>query len=150
MKSRKIGLGVALILIILMALILFFQPARQIIVYSVPLCNILMGKTIQTLIERDFSMSWKRVFSSRVAEVMAVNDVRCEAEYMANTAIILQDGAKILFGIFHVHFSPEGKFISSAPVTPWKQYPDRNDPRIDAFWRDFIKTVYPEEMKKPG
>lgn len=145
-RGWKVGLGVALILIILIVLLLFFSPARQILVYSVPLCNTRMERVIEALVKKDFPGFWSDIFTSAVAEVMAVNDMRCESEaYMANSAIILEEGRKTLFGIFHIHFSHEGKFISSAPVTPWKQYPDRNDPKIDAVWQDFIKKVYPEQ-----
>lgn len=149
MRKWKIALGIILLLLVIVILIIFLKPSRQILVYSIPLCNISMEKTIRTLVERDLPTSWKRIFSSKVADVIVVNDMRCEAEYMANTAIILQDGAKIFFGIFHVHFSHQVKFISSAPVSPWKQYPDRNDPQIDAAWQDFVRTVYPEEMNPP-
>jgi len=81
-----------------------------------------------------------------IAGVMAVNDMRCEAEYMANFGIILENGPKISFGIFHIHFSRAETFISSAAVTSWKQYQGRNDPKIDAAWQDFIQKVYPEKM----
>lgn len=151
MRRRRIILGVVLLLILIIISILVLRPARQILVHSLPLCNTRIEKVIKTLVKRDFPGSWNSFFTSTIVEVMAVNDVRCENEaYMANFAVILEDGPKILFGIFHIHFSLEGKFISSAPVTPWKQYPNRNDPKIDAAWQDFIQKVYPEEMKKPG
>lgn len=150
MRNWKIGLGVALILIILIALILLFRPARQILVYSVPLCNTLMEKPIVALIEKDFPDPWIKFSSSKIAEVMAVNDIRCEVkEYMANVAIILSDGRKTMFGIFHIHFTSQEIFLSSSPILPWKKYQDRNDPKIDAAWQSFIKTVYPMQTKKP-
>lgn len=147
-RNWKIILGTALLVAVIIALLLTLRPSRQILVHSLPLCNTRIEKVIKTLVKRDFPAdSWNSFFTSMIVEVTAVNDVRCESEaYMANCAVILEDGSKILFGIFHIHFSHEGKFISSAPVTPWKQYSERNDPKIDAAWQDFIQKVYPEEM----
>lgn len=152
----KIGLGVALILVILIALILLFRPARQILVrqttvYSLPLCQVRTEGAVKDLVHKDFPEYWNKFIIPLVATVITINDARCELEgYMANFGIILEDGQKTSFGIFHVHFSREGKLISSAAIVPWKQYLDRNDPKIDAAWQDFIQKVYPEEMKKPG
>lgn len=140
-------MSVVLLLILIIVAILALRPARQILVHSLPLCNTRIEKVIKTLVKRDFPGSWNSFFTSMVVEVIAVNDVRCENEaYMANYAVTLEDGPKILFGIFHIHFSREGNLVSSAAITPWKQYPDKNDPQIDAAWQDFIQKVYPEEM----
>jgi len=80
---------------------------------------------------------------------MAVHNTRCGSEEnTANFAVILEDGSKILFGIFHIYFSSKGKFIHSTAAVRWKEFPDRNDPRIDAAWKNFIQfmqTVHPEE-----
>lgn len=151
-RVRKIVLGLIIIAAILTVLILYFRPTNQILVYSVPLCNTLMEKTIKTLVQSDFPNSWKEFFTSKVAEVIAINDLRCKPTgNEADIAIILEDGQKTLFGIFFIRFSRDGEFYAT-PIVSWKQVPDRNDPQIDAEWKkwkNFIKKVYPERIKKP-
>jgi len=136
---------------VIIILMFIFRPSRQITIYSLPLCQIKTEGAVKDLVQRDFPGSWNKFSNSLIAMVITVNDMRCEPEAsMANFGIILEDKQKTLFGIFHVHFSREGTFISSAAITPWTQVSDRNDPQVDSLWRDFIKTVYPEETKKPG
>lgn len=142
-RCCKIILGLAISIIIIAVLILYFRPANKILVYSVPICGTLMEKPIDALIKKDFYLFRVTRFSPQTAEVIAVNDTRCETEYMANVAIVLSDGKKVMFGIFHIHFTRQEIFLSSSPIFPWKKYQDRNDPKIDALWQDFIKTVYP-------
>ena len=137
--------GLVPALIIIIVIIIFSRSANQLLIYSIPLCNTLTEKPIEALIRKDFPDSWKTSFSPKVAEVMAVNDMRCETEYMANVAIILSGHNKIKFGIFHIHFSPQATLLTSSVIFPWKQYPDRNDPGIDAVWKKFVQIVYPKE-----
>ena len=152
-RNWKVIWGTILLLAVLTFLMWIFGPSRFILVYSPPLCNVRVEKAIETFIQRELHVSWNNFFTPVVAEVMAVNDMQCEDNYgQANFAIILEKDSKVLFGMFRISFSREGNLNYSITIVPWKQYPDKNDPRIDAEWKNFTKfmqSVYPEEKKKP-
>lgn len=150
-RGWKIILGAALLAIILAVLMWGFRPSRQILVYSPPLCNTKTEKAIETKLLKDFPGSLRVFFNSTIAEVIMINDMRCEDNFgAANFAIVLENDGKILFGVFQIYFSFKEELIHYRTMVPWKEFSDKNDPQIDALWHDFIKTIYPGEMKKPG
>lgn len=80
--------------------------------------------------------------------VVAGNDLQCqEPEYMVNLEVIVVEGpGKYHYGIFHIHFSKNGKLISAAAINQWQGTNNLDDSSIDNNWCSFIKSVYPKDI----
>lgn len=82
--------------------------------------------------------------------VVAGNDLQCqEPEYMVNLEVIVVEGpGKYHYGIFHIHFSKNGKLISTVAIDQWQSTNSLDDKSINNKWCSFIKNVYPEDSFK--
>lgn len=82
---------------------------------------------------------------------IAMNDVLCETnENMANIALMArkENSDEYFYGIFHIHFHKDGKIISSVPIHDWITVRGSKDPLVLSTWCDFIRSVYPTELKQ--
>lgn len=86
-----------------------------------------------------------------IVTIPAHNDIFCQGpEYMANVVIVAEpESHKAFYGIFHIHFSADGTLQSAAGVS--KEWHNMQRPDgWKASWCDFIKSVYPNELKEQG
>ena len=122
---------------------------------SIQACGVNFGAVIDQFVDSEFPVKSADVFFYR--NPFAINDILCETnEHMANVAILVieednENAVHYYFGIFHIHFSPAGKFVSSSAITPWKSYNDKSKEVISDMataWCDLITNVYPAEKEK--
>lgn len=114
---------------------------------SLTLCGVNFGDVVDNFINK-FPPTPSIYFDGMP---MAVNDVMCEnGEHMANVAIVATDekDGKTYFGIFHIHFSEEGRITSNAAFVAWEDVTDQNDYYLINKWCEIIKSVYPNEKAK--
>ena len=108
-------------------------------------------------VAKDFSelRGWK-------VSLQSYNDLSCrpldmgdgKPAYMANVIITVLPPAPqykhYFYGVFHIHFSPDGRWIPTAGSTiyPWKTSDEGGTWNFE--WCDFIRSVYPTELKQQG
>lgn len=81
-------------------------------------------------------------------EVPAINDIRCEDnEVMANVVIVAKLKKGSIYAIFHIHFSPDGKLISAAKFTEWKNLKNKDQWLYD--WCSILRStgMYQNDLK---
>lgn len=85
--------------------------------------------------------------------LQAYNDLMCtDAEWMMNIAISVYEVEKdeYWYGVFHIHFLPNGTFKSAAPFnTPaWQRQATAVSEEWKVSWCENIRTVYPDDFAK--
>ncbi len=135
--------------IIYLLVINLFLPSISVSKSGVSSSPIVCGVDSKNFISHDLA---KHSPANKIFDVLVIafNDAQCVApEYMANFAIIVVElPGNYYYNISHVHFSKEGSFISGAFLLDWKLLRNLDDPYIIEQWCGFVKSVYPEELKK--
>lgn len=84
-----------------------------------------------------------------IVSVPAHNDIFCQRpECMANVVIVAEpNNHKAFYDIFRIHLSADGALQSA--VRDSKKWHNMTKPDgWKASWRDFVKSVYPHELKE--
>ncbi|OGZ08840.1 MAG: hypothetical protein A3D65_01960 [Candidatus Lloydbacteria bacterium RIFCSPHIGHO2_02_FULL_50_13] len=97
----------------------------------------------------------------RSIKVVTLNDLMCtDPEWMGNVVVVVEvrklhnvhSGTDATegwwFGIFHIHFLPDGTFRSAASINDPTWTPMRSEIGWRPDWCDLLRTVYPEDFKK--